>query len=94
MAVHHHHTVGDQLVGGGDGLFRIAGVIHRFFDDRFAKNAALGVEIGDRLVGAGFKLGAESGVGAGQRAGDADFGLRIGRGRRQSDAQSEGCRGT
>ena len=50
----------------------IAAVIHNDQLQRFAQNPALGVEIGDRQLGAGQMRLAHPGVGPGQRRAEAD----------------------
>ena len=87
MAVDHDDAIGNQLISGGDSLFRVAGVVDRDFHDGFAEDATLGVEVGDSLGRAtGFKLGPKGGIGAGEGAGDTDLGLRVCLRCRQSDA--------
>ena len=78
MPVHEHDAGFDQLVGDGYGLFGVTGVVLHDVGDLFAEHAAFGVDVGHRLVRAGLQLHAESGVGASERAGDADLGLRLG----------------
>ena len=83
-----HHALGDELVGDGDRLLRIAGIVADLEHELLAENAAGGVDVGDRLLGAGLQLGAERGVLAGHRAGgrDRDVGARNA-GHRQGERQ-------
>jgi hypothetical protein len=48
----HDHSVGDQLVRGGDGLLAIAIVVGRDHLDLLAQHAASGVEVGNGEFGA------------------------------------------
>ena len=66
------HALGDELVGDGDGLLRIAGVVTDLEVELLAEKAAGLVEIGDCLFGAGLELCAERGVLAGDRTDSRD----------------------
>jgi hypothetical protein len=77
MPVHHHDAIFDQLVGGGNRLLRIARIVDHGLGNLLAEHAALGVDVGDGLVGADLQLHAERGVGTGQRPGDTDFNLGL-----------------
>jgi hypothetical protein len=80
MAKNRHDPGGHQLVGGGDGLLAIAIVIGGDQLDLLPEDAAAGVEVGDRNLGASLSYPARPGVGAGQRCPEAD--PHLGHGRR------------
>ncbi len=62
MAGHKHNAFTHHLVGDGDSLFRIAGVIADLQRELLAEHAAGGIDVGNRLLGARFHLLAEAGV--------------------------------
>ena len=78
MADHELDAVADELVGDRDALLRIGDVVAVLDGDLLAEDAAGGVDVVDRLLGAVLELRAEGGVRSGDRAGDAD--LDLGRG--------------
>ena len=61
-----------ELVGDRDRLLRIAGVVADFEHELLTEHAAGGVDVGDRLFGAGLHLLAERGILAGHRTDDRD----------------------
>ncbi len=88
VEVAHHvlHAVADELVGDRDALLRVGHVVADLEGDLVAEDAALGVEVVDGLLGALLELGAEGGVGAGDRPGDAELEVgRVGERRRRRD---------
>ncbi len=66
-------AVADELVGDRDALLGIGDVVARLDLDLLAENAAGGVDVGGGLIDPLGQLRAERGVGAGDRAGDADL---------------------
>ena len=72
MAGHELDALRHHLVGNRHGLLRIAGVVADFENELFAIDAAGGVDVGHRHFGAALQLLAESGILAGDRAGDGD----------------------
>ena len=72
MAGDQRHAVGGHLVGHGNGLFRIAGVVADIEIDLLAEHAAGGVDVVDRHLAAIGHLCAEGGVLARDRADDGD----------------------
>ena len=71
MAGDERDAAAGELVGDGHGLLRIAGVVADLEDQLLAVDAAGGVDVLDRLLGAGLHLLAEGRVLAGHRAGVA-----------------------
>ena len=65
----------DHVVGRRDRLFRIARVVRDDQVEFLAEHPALGVDVGDRHLGAALHLLAERGIRAGERAdhGDRDI---------------------
>ena len=93
MPVHHRHAIRDQRVGGADRRFRVAGIVDGDFAKLLAVDAPGGVDVGHRQIGAGLQLFAERGVRTGERAGNADFDLRLGRrGGGKADGHAGGSR--
>ena len=86
------HAATGHLVGDGDRLFRVARVVADKQLDLLAEHAALGVNVGDRLFGAGFHLGAEACVLSGHRADDRDLHVRLRHA--CADYERRGCRGS
>ena len=78
MTVDEDHALGDEVVGDGNGLLRIAGVVADFELELLAEHAARSVDVGNRLLGASLELDAEGGVVAGDRTGGSnrDVGVR------------------
>jgi hypothetical protein len=94
MPGHERHLHAGEFFADGTGLLWIAGVVADFQLELLAHHAAGGVDVGDRGVGAVLELGAERGVLAGHRSGDAD-GDVLGRRRaaeRQTRAQRHPCK--
>ncbi len=85
MPIDEHHAVIGELVGHRHRLFRVAGVVAHLELQLLAKDAAGGIDVIDRLLGAQLHLRAERGVLAGDRAGGGDLDLRL-RGRRGQQA--------
>ena len=56
-----------ELVGDGDGLLGIAGVVTDLERELLAEHAASGVDVGNRLLRTRLHLGAESSILAGHR---------------------------
>ena len=80
MAGDEDDVLADEPVGDGDGLFWIAGVIADLEPELLAENAAGGVDVRHRHLGAALHLFAEGGVLAGHRTGDGDDDFRLGLG--------------
>ena len=78
MPGHQHGAGRGDAVGDGDGFLRIAAVVLDRELELLAHDAAGGVDVGDRLLGAGLHLRAERGVVAGHRAGGGDLDVRPG----------------
>jgi hypothetical protein len=90
---HELHAVGDELVGGRHAFARIGAIVADGEFDFLPENAALGVDVGDRLLGALPQLGAEGGGATGHRAADAHPDLRRGgAGKHKAQAQREAQR--
>ena len=83
----------DHLVGDGDRLLRLAGVVADLQHQAVAEHAAGGVDVGDRHFGAASHLLAENGVLAGHRPGGADKQVFGGRAARQPARQNGRCGG-
>jgi hypothetical protein len=75
----------DELVGDGHGLLRVAGVVADLEDELLAVDAALGVDVLHRHLGAALHLLAEDGVLAGHRAGGRDHHVGLGRSTRRHE---------
>ncbi len=87
-------AVGGELVGDRDALLGIGDVVAEGQGDLLPVDAALRVNVLDRLFGAVLELGAERGVRAGDRPGNAEFDLRLRRARkRQTEAERKSERG-
>ena len=69
------HAVADELVGDRNAFLGIGAVVADATRDLLAEDAAGGVDVGDRLLGAVLELRAEGGAAAGDRAGDAHLDL-------------------
>ena len=82
------HAVGDELVRDRDALLRIRDVVADDDLDLLAVDAAGGVDVLGRLLGAVLELGAERRVRPGDRPADADLDLRVGRAR-ESKTETE-----
>ena len=94
MSGHERHLRAGELLADRARLLRIAGVVADLQLELLAHHAAGGVDVGDRRFGAVLELGAERGVLAGHRSGDAD-GDVLGRrraGQRQARAQRHACK--
>ena len=89
MADDEFHAVADELVGDRDAFLGIGAVVADEKLDLLSKDAAGGIDVFDRLLGAVLELGAERGATAGDRAGDAQLDLRRS-GIRESKAKTEG----
>ncbi len=92
MADDELHAVARELVRDRNALLGIGHVVAVAHGDLLAHDAAGGVDVFDRLIGAVLELRAEGGVRAGQRAGDAhlDLGLRgAGEGDSRAERQTE-----
>src|SRR5690606_32322171 len=81
VADHEIDLVGDELVGDGYRLLRVAGVVAELQHQLFAEHAALGVDLGDRGFGAAPRLLADGGdlPGEGGSQPDGDIRLRFDR---------------
>src|SRR5215204_6264734 len=79
---------GGELVRDRDALLRIGHVVADRKHELLAHDAAGGVDVLDRLLGAVLELGPEGGVRAGDRSGDADLDLRVRRAR-ESNTETE-----
>ena len=89
VADHVFHAVADELVGDRDALLGIGNVVAGLERDLVAEDAALRVEVIDGLLGALLELGAEGGVGAGDRPGDAELEVRrVGGGRSAGEGEA------
>ena len=83
----------DELVGDRDAFARIGAVVADVELDLLAEDAALGVDVGDRLLDALAQLRAEGGGAAGHRPADADPDLRRGGvGKRKPQAERKAQR--
>ena len=81
-----HDLLAGNVVGRRDRLFRVTRVIGEDQIELFAEHAALGVDVGDRHLGATRHLLPERGIRTGDRPDDRDRDiLRVGepRGRRE-----------
>ena len=78
MPGHEYHTFGNQLVGNGHRLFRIAGIVADDQLDFLAQNAACGIDVLDRHFAAALELFAEGSILAGDRADGGDLDFRLG----------------
>ena len=67
MADHEVDAVAEEVVGDGDALARIGGVVADGQLDLLAVDAAGGIDVGDGLLGAVLELRAEGRVGARHR---------------------------
>ena len=81
MSGHENDIVARQLVGDGDCLFRVAGIVACGQFQLLAENAAGGIDILNGKFGSGLHLFAETCISAGQRADDGDVHVRVRRGR-------------
>jgi hypothetical protein len=90
VAVHEDDLLVHHLVGDGDGLFRIAGVVADFELQFLAEHATLGVDVGDRHFGALADLVTRRGVLTGHRAGDGHQMIGPGVGARQGQQAEAG----
>ena len=79
MAGHEHDAVAGHLIGHRNGLLRVAGIIADRERKRIAQDAAGGVDVLDRLLGASLHLRAEGGVLSGHRTRRGDLDLSRGR---------------
>ena len=77
MTDHESHAIADELVGHRTALLGVAGVVADFQVDLLAKDAACGVDVEHRLLGAILQLRAKSRVRAGHWAADAHDDLRL-----------------
>ena len=77
MADDEFHAVTDELVRDRHALLRIGHVVAVAHGDLLAHDAARGVDVFDRLVGAVLQLRAEGGVRAGERTGNAHLDLGL-----------------
>src|SRR5712691_850627 len=89
MADDEFHAVAHELVGDRNTFLRIGAVVADEDLDFLPENAAGGVDVLDRLLGAVLELRTEGGASAGDRAGDTQFDLRRNR-VCESEAKSEG----
>jgi hypothetical protein len=78
VAVHEDDLLVDHRVGHRNGLLRVAGVVADFELQLLAEDAALGVDVGDRHLGALADLVARRGVLTGHRAGDGHQMIGVG----------------
>ena len=93
MADDELHAVGDELVGDRHAFARVGAVVADVELDLLAENAALGIDVGHRLLDALPQLRAEGGRAAGHRPADADLDLRRGiAGERERQAESKAQR--
>ena len=88
VADHELHAVGHELVGGRHAFARIGAIVADGELDFLPENAALGIDVGDRLLDALPQLRAEGGGAAGHRTADAHPDLRRG-GTGQHKAQAQ-----
>ena len=70
-------AVAGELVGDRHALLGIGDVVAVADGDLLAVDAAGGIDVVGGLLGAVLELGAEGGVGPGERAGDADLDLGL-----------------
>ncbi len=68
MPVDKHDALSDNFVGRGHRLLRIASVVGQDHFELLTEHAALGVDIGDRHLGAALHLFSDNGIRAGDRA--------------------------
>jgi len=90
MASHELDALRHHLVGNRHGLLRIAGIVTDFENEFFAIDSAGGVDVSHRHFGSALQLLTESGILAGDRAGDGDGNVRQGRGGRKRGSKAEG----
>ena len=84
------YALGGELVGHRNSLLRVAGVIAHFQDELLAIDAAGGVDVGHRHLGAALHLLTEGRVLAGDRAGHGDRDIGPGRGGGESRREAYG----
>src|SRR5712692_7323935 len=89
MADDEFHAVAHELVGNRHAFLRIGAIVADEDLDFLPENAAGGVDVLDRLLGAVLELRAERGASAGDRAGDPQLDLRRSR-ICESKAKTEG----
>ena len=97
VPVDEHHALVDELVGHRHRLLRVAGVVTDLDLELLAADAALGVQVLRRQLGAALHLLAEDGVLPGDRAGDGDGHVGVGdggEGHRAGGAQEQRLQGT
>ena len=85
------HAVGGELVGCRHAFLGIGAVVADAEHDLLAENAALGVDVLDRLLDPLLELGAEGGAAAGHGTADRDLDVRQrpARGERQAKGHGE-----
>ena len=88
MADDHLHALAGELVGDRHALLRIRYVVADHHLDLLAHDAAGGVDVFGRLLGAVLELGAKGGVRPRDRSADAELDLGVG-GARKSKAKTE-----
>ena len=87
VAVNELDAIADELVGNRNALLRVGNVVTELELDLLAVHAAGGIDVLRRQFRALLKLRAKGGVRAGQRAGDADQDVGLGRPRQRQSGR-------
>ena len=94
VADHPLDAVADELVGDRHALLGIGNVVADLEGDLLAQNAALGVDVFHRLLGALLQLRPEGRVGAGDGTGDAELDVGMSRAREGQTSRKHEARST
>src|SRR5262245_36145156 len=82
------HTIADELVGDRDAFFRVRAIVADEYLDFLTEDAALSIDVLDRLLDAVLELGTEGRAAASDRSGNPQFHLRRSA-LRESEAEPE-----